>query len=374
MSALVARCPHCDTAFRVVPDQLRVRQGRVRCGVCHEVFDGNAALAKAGLEPVMLRTSDPVAAAPVVMPVQPGSTDAGATPAYGGRTEPMLGTAPSPFVANGREPVLGGTARGAGSVVAPELADTLARKAEPTLGGGRTVWRDPAAAPLPVAPPPLRRPESVRVMVDPPEEVRSPATAVYSAPLASADEAPPRFAASRPDAPLPPMLAGQVRGGVSRLLFSLGFWLALLALVAQAAWWWRTPLATHIPVLRAPLESLCLSLGCEVGYVRAPQRLSIVSSSVQPAVLGGSATVQHLQLQAVLRNRAPHAQPWPSLEIILTDHADGVVARRVVSPEVYLPAGQARAPFPAGTDREIQLALAARGAPITGYRLALFYP
>ena len=33
------RCPHCGTTFRVVPDQLRIGAGWVRCGRCKEVFD-----------------------------------------------------------------------------------------------------------------------------------------------------------------------------------------------------------------------------------------------------------------------------------------------------------------------------------------------
>jgi len=35
----ITRCPHCDTTFRVVPDQLRIADGWVRCGQCKEVFD-----------------------------------------------------------------------------------------------------------------------------------------------------------------------------------------------------------------------------------------------------------------------------------------------------------------------------------------------
>jgi predicted Zn finger-like uncharacterized protein len=36
---LIARCPACQTSYRVVPDQLRVSDGWVRCGECGEVFD-----------------------------------------------------------------------------------------------------------------------------------------------------------------------------------------------------------------------------------------------------------------------------------------------------------------------------------------------
>jgi predicted Zn finger-like uncharacterized protein len=38
--ALAARCPACTTVFRVVPDQLKVAGGWVRCGRCGEVFHG----------------------------------------------------------------------------------------------------------------------------------------------------------------------------------------------------------------------------------------------------------------------------------------------------------------------------------------------
>src|SRR5271163_1371678 len=38
------RCPGCRTIFRVTPQQLALRAGQVRCGHCHTVFDGVAAL------------------------------------------------------------------------------------------------------------------------------------------------------------------------------------------------------------------------------------------------------------------------------------------------------------------------------------------
>ncbi|MCS0809786.1 zinc-ribbon domain-containing protein [Massilia agilis] len=53
--ALATRCPHCKTTFRVAQDQLKLRGGIVRCGACHEIFDGNASLvdldAKPAVEP-----------------------------------------------------------------------------------------------------------------------------------------------------------------------------------------------------------------------------------------------------------------------------------------------------------------------------------
>jgi predicted Zn finger-like uncharacterized protein len=38
MSSLATRCSACGTVFRVVPDQLRVSEGWVRCGRCSQVF------------------------------------------------------------------------------------------------------------------------------------------------------------------------------------------------------------------------------------------------------------------------------------------------------------------------------------------------
>ncbi|HJT51555.1 MAG TPA: MJ0042-type zinc finger domain-containing protein, partial [Nitrosospira sp.] len=42
--ALITRCPHCATAFRVTPSHLRTHGGDVRCGQCTQVFDGFATL------------------------------------------------------------------------------------------------------------------------------------------------------------------------------------------------------------------------------------------------------------------------------------------------------------------------------------------
>ena len=52
--SLITRCPVCTTMFKVVPDQLRVSDGWVRCGQCNEVFDANAHFEN------VLRLLDPV--------------------------------------------------------------------------------------------------------------------------------------------------------------------------------------------------------------------------------------------------------------------------------------------------------------------------
>ena len=41
---MYTRCTHCDTVFRVTPQQLQVSSGKVRCGRCNEVFDAFSSL------------------------------------------------------------------------------------------------------------------------------------------------------------------------------------------------------------------------------------------------------------------------------------------------------------------------------------------
>ncbi|MEW5890557.1 MAG: DUF3426 domain-containing protein [Pseudomonadota bacterium] len=57
---IVTRCPACQTAFRVKPEQLRARQGKVRCGRCQAVFNA--------LDSLAYRADAPSAASPPAPP------------------------------------------------------------------------------------------------------------------------------------------------------------------------------------------------------------------------------------------------------------------------------------------------------------------
>ena len=64
--SLATRCPACGTIFRVVQDQLKVSEGWVRCGQCHEVFHGIEALFDLDSDPAIAarRAAARVPAAP----------------------------------------------------------------------------------------------------------------------------------------------------------------------------------------------------------------------------------------------------------------------------------------------------------------------
>jgi len=74
--SLITRCTACQTLFKVVPDQLRISEGWVRCGQCGEVFDATLNLLAA--EHVETPAAAPTAAVgrTAVVP----STDPASTP------------------------------------------------------------------------------------------------------------------------------------------------------------------------------------------------------------------------------------------------------------------------------------------------------
>jgi hypothetical protein len=101
--------------------------------------------------------------------------------------------------------------------------------------------------------------------------------------------------------------------------------------------------------------------------------MSIESSDLQAD--NRSETV--IVLNAVLHNRAPFSQEYPSLELTLTDDADRPVLRRVLAPADYLePARYAliRQGLAPGADAALRVSLDASRSRATGYRLYLFFP
>lgn len=81
---MFTRCPSCSTAFRVTPEQLKARAGKVRCGHCNAVFNALDTLedelpaAPTTAEPIPATAAQPpqavaenIPAEPVAEPVSP---------------------------------------------------------------------------------------------------------------------------------------------------------------------------------------------------------------------------------------------------------------------------------------------------------------
>ncbi|MBU1645416.1 MAG: DUF3426 domain-containing protein [Gammaproteobacteria bacterium] len=60
---MLTRCPNCVTTFRVTPEQLKARQGRVRCGQCEQVFNALETLVEEAAPAAVVVTEVAVAAA-----------------------------------------------------------------------------------------------------------------------------------------------------------------------------------------------------------------------------------------------------------------------------------------------------------------------
>jgi predicted Zn finger-like uncharacterized protein len=96
---LTTNCPSCSTAFRVTPEQLKARAGKVRCGHCQAVF--NALESLNDLPPAPPETHEAVTDGPLPQPAP--EEPAGDRVAEAGPTADLAGTA---VVAKPDDPLL----------------------------------------------------------------------------------------------------------------------------------------------------------------------------------------------------------------------------------------------------------------------------
>lgn len=171
--------------------------------------------------------------------------------------------------------------------------------------------------------------------------------------------------------PLPEFLEERPEHRPFRLVWGLLCVLAAVLFAAQGVFHYRTEIAAMFPEARARLAIACEILDCELHLPRRADLLSIDSSDLQADARRANVLV----LNAVVRNRAPFPQEFPSLELTLTDERDELVVRRVLSPGDYLAdrRGAARG-IAAGGEESLRLHLEAAKVRATGYRLYLFFP
>ena len=150
--------------------------------------------------------------------------------------------------------------------------------------------------------------------------------------------------------------------------------LAAFALVAQATYFYRLELAVNAAILlpesRPWLDRACVEWHCKIPLPRRVELVSIDASDLQ--VDTGHTNL--MLLTATLKNRAPFAQEYPSLELTLTDTQDQALARRVLAPADYLERkADTQAGFAGNADLAIKIFIDSRDVKATGYRLFLFY-
>jgi predicted Zn finger-like uncharacterized protein len=180
-------------------------------------------------------------------------------------------------------------------------------------------------------------------------------------------------AASAEPAALPEFMAERPQPLRAPWLWALLAVLAAAALALQAAHRYRTEIAAAFPQAQPALEAGCRLLECEIALPRRSELMSIESSDLQSDPRREGLMV----LNALVRNRAPFAQAYPTLELTLTENGGEPVLRRVLHPAEYLEAArgtaQAQGISPGG-ELALRVHLDSGRARASGYRLYLFYP
>ncbi|WP_153110933.1 DUF3426 domain-containing protein [Propionivibrio limicola] len=350
------RCPECQTTFRVTPEQLKARAGKVRCGQCSHVFNALDYLLD---EEPAARPVAPVAT--ITQPAPPADVfPAPEEHSYPApepaadfpdielseppeKTEPTMSFAPvdeevafaSPAVSAKEESHPGDeTGNGTGDEIEPETQ------------------REGDNQETPLSATELEELGKANGLIVPRDTTEIPGYSKWS------------------EGVMPPP-AGLAAEKVVRWPFTLATVLLVLALAGQLAFHFRTEIALSAPALRPALAGFSRLFGADIPLPRDAQQVSIETSDLQTDPAHGN----RLLLTATLRNSAKHEMAYPVLELALTDTADEPIARRVFAPADYLPAKLAPTKaFPANTDIAIRLWIEAREVEASGYRLYVFYP
>lgn len=366
---MYTQCPDCQSVYRIGAEQLRAAQGRVRCGRCDTVFDA-------------LDHPAPTTAEPTPAARSPG-TGSDATDAPTPFAEPPAGSGATPEMERGDAET--GEERGA----EPEWASFSEAHIETLL---RTEERDPAQVPEPYArlddlnlgtlrdgeesaPPAPTEPEpdfgpDFKTEFEPePEPEPAKAPGVQRAPEPAESDADEPLAPVAAEDALPLQL--EQRPARGRTGATLGWGLLALLLVAalgaQYAHFHPQQLAKR-PGWRPYLEHLCALTGCQLPTRRDLTALELADHTVQSHPRQAGA----LLITATLRNRAAFAQPYPVVEVRMSDLQQRLVAARRFRPEEYLAGARPGGEFPAAAEAHLLLEVVDPGPEAVSFQFNFY--
>lgn len=349
--SLITQCPACSTLFKVVPDQLRVSQGWVRCGQCDEVFDANVHMRNGSAEPAV------------------------STPPEEEFAQQFEQTPHQSLMASEDDSFQGTSAqKGSETDRATDLEEASAQEPQeiaPAYGLGEDVnagsnngsdydWGGVVAGPLvPAAEPD----QAVDAFLErSPNELLVPHTDAHlRAEAAPGHVGTASFMATREPRP------AQAKG--ARVVWSAALVLLIVGAAVQVLVHQRDRLAAVQPALKPALVSLCEWASCTVRAFQQIDAIVIDSSSF--------AKVQHdvYKLSVTLKNTASMEIAKPALELTLTDSQDQALLRRVILPAEL---EDQKPSLAAGEEVSWAIPIAVKTAEgsvrIAGYRVLAFYP
>jgi predicted Zn finger-like uncharacterized protein len=331
--------------FKVVPDQLRISDGWVRCGQCDEVFDANA-----HLQPTL-------DSAPIAVPSEPPEvldwggmldTDSSTTDLHiplefpaSAETEPAISAKPAEF-----DPIPSAFAFDAHD----RSADVLAPAESSAEGISDRLDAIPREETFSPAGP------AAQSNLD-----RDPVVAPVAVPVAPAVDTPQFLKTQRP---------GPVRSSWwGRIVWISMSALLVIALVAQVVVQERDRIVATVPAMASWLEPVCQAVGCKISPLKQIESIVIDQSSFSKAQSEGYV------LGFAVKSNALTEVAIPSLELTLTDMQDRAVVRRVLSPRELGYLSQVLAPGGEWSGSvTVDVKLAEGSERISGYRLLVFYP
>lgn len=376
--SLITRCPACGTMFKVVPDQLRISDGWVRCGQCAEVFEA----------PEHLQQEPAAAAVPAPPAPDSGHADAdvrgGELPPAGSREASGEGPGDGSDHSEGAPE---GAAVDAPSVAPGPLPEGSAAAPVSAPHDHEESWSVPPGT---EAPPPDGQlvlgpqesddagDEGVRsTPQETPSEValNELAAAPVSDFLTEPSAAPSLEPSLVPDSSVPEVSfvreaqrkALWQRPRVRRLLM-VACAVLLVSLSLQAVLHERDRIAALQPRGLGLLQALCAPLRCAVKPLRQIESIVIDSSSFRRV------RDNVYQLNLGIKNAAPVALAMPSVELALTDTQDQPVLRRVLSPAELGAAAVLAARGDWSGSLAVSVTDSSIAARIAGYRVLAFYP
>lgn len=342
--SLITQCPACTTLFKVVPDQLRVSDGWVRCGQCDEVFDANAhlqtALQEVARSPVVEEAAELQERLHAVEPTEVLASTESPEPLAADQHDEELASpvaeAPIPPIPQAVEPPVSDEPIPAWLLAAKETAAT--EDASPPYGEVLdATFTD------------LKEQEQEQ------EPARAMALALADGPLLS-------FMQSVEE----PAVESRLHQRTAFLVLSCMLSLLLLLQVIMHERDW---LAAKAPAAQTVLAGICNLWGCQVSALREIESVTIDSSSFVKV------RTDVYRVHFTLKNTALLDIATPALELTLTNVHDQAIARRVFFPSEF---GVNQAAITAGAELVATLPISAKlpadSERISGYRLLVFYP
>ncbi|GHT94457.1 hypothetical protein FACS1894116_08490 [Betaproteobacteria bacterium] len=156
----------------------------------------------------------------------------------------------------------------------------------------------------------------------------------------------------------------------TRMFWGLLVFVLGVALALQSTYLFRHAIAREVPILRPWLVMACAELECDMPLPRDLSLIRISDSDLQ----SDPGRPGHYVFFATISNQANFVQDWPSLELTLSDGINTPLARRVIPPAEWVTRERIGNGFAPRSDLSVRLVLEVDQLDPSNYHVDRFYP